>query len=131
MLLLPTAPQSITLVIIIPVDYGGIALSVQVQLPIPAELSAYLPASYLVVPISIATQEIHYGTCIASHVVGHNAPESLQSNEVLPPLEDLFLCTKYLRETGQGFWTFSIAHHTLWYCCIISHLANHDLLSLY
>ena len=37
------------------------------------ELSAYLAASYLVVPVLVATQEIHRGTYVASHIVGHDA----------------------------------------------------------
>ena len=44
-----------------------------VQCLVPAELSAYLLASCLVVPFLAATQEIHHGTYIASHVVGYDA----------------------------------------------------------
>ena len=57
-------------------DFSGIAYSVWLQFPAQAESSAYLPDSYLVVPIFIATQEIHHGTYLTSHVVGYNASES-------------------------------------------------------
>ena len=76
------------------------------------ESSVHLPASYLVVPILVATQEIHHGTYIASHVVGHNAPVSHQANEVLSPPEGPFLSTKYLREIILDFWRFLINYHT-------------------
>ena len=93
-------------------DYSGIALYVWVQFLAPMELSAYIPASCLVVPILIATHEINYGTCGASHVVDHDALESHQTNEVLPLQEDPFLYTKYLRKTVQGFWMFLIKYYT-------------------
>ena len=84
------------LLIIIFVEYSGIALSVWVQCLVPAESSANLPTSYLLVLILIATQEIHHNTYIASHIVGHDYLESHQANEVQPPPEDPFLYTKYL-----------------------------------
>ena len=57
-------------------DSDGIVLSILVQCPVPVEVSAYLPASCLVVPFCADIQEIHHSTYIASHVVGHDAPES-------------------------------------------------------
>ena len=93
-------------------DYGGIAFSVWVQCPLPMELSACFPTFHLVVPISVFTQEIHYGICRASHVVEHNTYALHKANKVLPFLEDPFLCTKHLREIVQGFQTFLIKHCT-------------------
>ena len=83
------------------------------------------------VPFKVATQEIHQGVYVASHIVGHNALEFHQVNGVLPPLEDPFFYRKHLGEIGQGFWTFLIAYHTFWYCCIISHTGDHSLLLLH
>ena len=84
-------------------EYDGKAVSIWVQCPVPEESSAYLPNSYLVVPILVATQEIHCGTYVPSPIVGHNAPELLQVNKVLPPLENPFLPTRCLEKTVQGF----------------------------
>ena len=101
--LLPTSSQSNILQIIILIDYGSIALYIWVGCVVPMELSSGLPASGLVVHISLATQEIHHGTCIASYVVDYDDPESHQENEVLPLLEDPFLYTKHLGEVARGF----------------------------
>ena len=57
-------------------DYNGIVLSILVQCPVPARLSASLPATYLVAPFFGGTQEKHCSTYTASHIVGHNIPES-------------------------------------------------------
>ena len=76
------------------------------------ESSAHVPASSLVVPILVATQEIHHSTYIASHIVGHDAPISHQANEVMPPVEDPILHTKHLGEIVRGFLIFFIKHHT-------------------
>ena len=111
-ILLPIAPQLTILIVISLEGYGSIALSIWVLCPIPAESSVHLPASCLVVPILIATQEIHYGTYIASHVVSHNAPVSHQENEVLPPTEGPFLHIKYLGKKIPDFWIFLINYHT-------------------
>ena len=73
--LLPTSPQSTILLIIILVGYSGIDLSIWFPHPVWAELSACLPTSYLLVRISLATQEIHRGTYKVSHIVGHNTPQ--------------------------------------------------------
>ena len=73
-LLLPTAPLSIILLVIILEGYSSIALSIWVLWPVPVELSVHLPASDLVVPILVAAQGKHHGTYIVSHVVGHDAP---------------------------------------------------------
>ena len=70
--------------------FGGIAFSMWVPCLVQAQLSARLPTSYLVVPILMATQEIHHGTCIVSHVVGHYAPNLHQVNKVLPLWKVLF-----------------------------------------
>ena len=86
--------------------YGRIALSVWVPCLVPAELSVYLPASCLV-----ATQEIHHSTCIANHVVGHNAPVSHQVNKVPHPPEGYFLYTNYLGEIVLDSWMFLIDYH--------------------
>ena len=56
-LLLTKAPQLTILLIIILIDYGGIAFLIWVQCPVPMELSACLPASGSVVPILVATRE--------------------------------------------------------------------------
>ena len=53
-ILLPTAPLSTILIIIVPEGYGSIALFVLVLCLVPMELSAHLPAFNLVVPISVA-----------------------------------------------------------------------------
>ena len=98
---------------------------------VPMESSLYCPAFGLVVPISVATKEIHCNAYIVGQVVSHNAPESLQANEVMPLLEDYFLHTKYLGEIVQGFQTFLVKHHTLWYCHIVSHPSDCNFLSLY
>ena len=102
-LLLPTAARSTILLIVILEDYGCIALSVWVPCSVPVELSVCLSTSCLVGPISVATQEIHRGTYIASHVVGHNAPVLYQANNVPPPPEGPFLCTKHLGEIVPDF----------------------------
>ena len=60
--------------------YGGIALSVWVRCLVGAESSAYLSTSCLVVHISVATQEIHCGPYIVSHIVGHVTPRLHQAN---------------------------------------------------
>ena len=80
MALLLITPQFIILPIIVLRDYGGIVLSVLVQSLIPAESSACLPASYLVVLFIVNTQEKHRGACVASHLVGHDAFESHRVN---------------------------------------------------
>ena len=105
-LLLPTAPLSTILIIIIPEGYGGIALFILVPCPVPAESSVHLPASNLVVPILVAAQVIHHGTYIVSHVVGHDAPWLLQENGVLPPPEGPFLYIKHLGEIILDLWMF-------------------------
>ena len=97
-LLLPIAPRSTILLIIILEGYGGIALSIWVLCLVPVELSVHLPASCLVVPILVATQEIHRGTYIASHVVGHNAPVLHQANEVLHPLQKVLFSIQNILE---------------------------------
>ena len=94
-------------------DYDDIVLSILVQCLVPAESSAYLPASCLVVPFLLTTQEIYRGTYIASHIVGHNASDLHQDNEVLHPPEDPLPYTKYLGGREQGFQTSLITHHTL------------------
>ena len=107
-LLIPTAPLSTILLIIISAGYGSIALFILVPCPVPMELSVCLPASNLVVPILVATQGIHHGTYVASHVVGHNAPQLLQANGVPPPPEGPFLHTKHLGEIVPDFRMFLI-----------------------
>ena len=102
-LLLPTASLSTILLVVILEGYCSIALSVWVPYPVPVELSVYLPASNLVVPILVAAQGIHHGTYIVSHVVGHNAPWLLQANGILPPPEGPFLHTKHLEEIVLDF----------------------------
>ena len=64
-------------------EYSSIVSSILVQCLIPAESSAYLPASCSVVPFFISTQEIHSGTYISSYLVGHNTDELHQANGVL------------------------------------------------
>ena len=53
----------------------------------------------------VTTQEIRCNTYIASHIVGHDAPELHRVNEVLYPLEDPFLHKEYLGEGEQDFQT--------------------------
>ena len=60
---------------IIPIEYGDIALSIWVSCLVQAESSAYIPTSCLVVPILVATQEIYRSTFVVSHILGHNAPK--------------------------------------------------------
>ena len=84
-------------------DYSGIALSIWIHCLVPMKLSACLLASGLMVPISVATKEIHCSIYIASYVVGHNVPESPRANKVLPHPKDPFLYTKHLGEIVQGF----------------------------
>ena len=74
--------------------------------PFQVEFSAYLPTFYLVVRISVDTQEIHYGTYVVSLVVGHNAPRLHQTTEVPHPLECPFLYTEHFVEIVQGFHMF-------------------------
>ena len=57
-------------------------------------------------PISEATQVIHCGTYAVSYIVGYNAPNLLQANEVLLPFKGPFLCTKYLGEIVTDFQIF-------------------------
>ena len=83
-----------------------------VSCPDPMESSAHLPTSCLVVPISIATQEIHHRTYVVSYVVGHNALKLHQENEVLPFLEDSFLHTENFREIVLDVWVFLIDYCT-------------------
>ena len=73
-LLLLAAPLSIILLIIIPDGYGDIALFILVPCPVVIEWSVRLPASDLVVAISVSAQGTHCSTYIVSHVVGHDAP---------------------------------------------------------
>ena len=39
---------------------------------IPVETSAHITASYSVVPLLVAAQEIHFNTYIINHIVGHD-----------------------------------------------------------
>ena len=71
------------------------------------------------VPFLAATQEVHHGIYIASHVVGQDAPELQQVNGLLPPMEGPFLYTKCFQEISWGFQMFLIAYHTLQCCHII------------
>ena len=116
---LPAAPLSIILLIIIPKGYGDIALFVLVLCLVLAEWSVCPPASNLMVPILVAAQGIHRGTYIVSHIVGHDALQLLQANEVLPLPEGPFLRTKHLGEIVPDFWMFSISCHIYWYCRIV------------
>ena len=70
--------------------------------------SAHIPASCLVVPYLAATQEIHFGTYVASHEMGHHAAELNWENGVLAPQKDPFLHTEHLGEIGQDFWLFKL-----------------------
>ena len=54
--------------------YASKAPSIWVQYLISMGLSVCLPGSGLVVPILVATQEIHHGTYVVSHIVGHDTP---------------------------------------------------------
>ena len=109
-LLLPIALQSTILLKIIHMGYGGIALFVWFPCLVRVELTAHLPTSFLVVPISLATKETHCSTYVVSHIVGYDAPESHQANKVLPPLEDPF-SLKDIGEIVQGFQMFLIGYH--------------------
>ena len=60
----------------------------------------------------VATQEIHHGTYVVSHIVAHGAPRLYQANEVPAPPEGPFIHKKYLGELVQGYWTFLIWYHT-------------------
>ena len=110
-LLLPAAPLSIILLIIIPKGYGDIALFVLVLCLVLAEWSVCPPASNLMVPILVAAQGIHRGTYIVSQVMGHDAPRLLQANGVLPLPEGPFLHTKCLGEIVLDFQMFLISYH--------------------
>ena len=110
-LLLLAASLSIILLIIIPEGYGNIALFVSVLCPVPMEWSVRLPASNSVVPILVATQGIHHGTYVVSHVVGHDVPRLLQANGVPPLLEGPFLHTKHLGEVVLNFYMFLTNYH--------------------
>ena len=57
-------------------EYTSIILYILVQCMVPAKLSAHLPDPYLVILFLAVTQVIHCGTYIASHLVGHDVPES-------------------------------------------------------
>ena len=81
--------------------YNVIVPFIPVQCLAPAESSACVPASCLVVFFLITTQEKHCGTYISSHIVGYNAPESHQINDLWYSLENSYLHTKYLREREQ------------------------------
>ena len=54
----------------------------------------------------VATQEIHHGTYVVSHIVGHEAPKLHQKNEVPPLVESLFLYMEYLGEIVPGMQVF-------------------------
>ena len=110
-LLLPAAPLSIILLIIISKGYGNIALFVLVPCPVLMECSVHLPASDSVVPILVAAQGAHCGTYIVSHVVGHDASWLLQANGVPPLPEGPFLHTKCLGEIVPEFRMFLISYH--------------------
>ena len=111
-LLLLAAPLSIILLIIIPEGYSNIALFVLVPCPVLMEWSVHLPASNLVVPISVAAQETHHSIYIVSHIVGHNAPWLLRENGVLLLPEGPFLHTKCPEEIVLDFWMFCISYRT-------------------
>ena len=72
------------------------------------ELSVCPPISRSVVPILVATQEIHCSTYIVSHVVCHNAPKLQQASEVPAPLEGPFLRTNHLGKVIPDFQMFLI-----------------------
>ena len=82
------------------------------SVPGSSGIECNLPASYLVVPILVATQGIHRSTYIVTHVVGRNAPKLHQANKVPPPLEGPFLHTKHLGEMLPYFWKLLIDCHT-------------------
>ena len=110
--LLPlAAPLSTILLIIIPEGYGDIALFVLVPCPVLVECSVHLPASDLMVPILVATQGIHHGTYVVSHVVNHDAPWLHRANGVPPLPEGSFLGRKHLGEIVLDFQMFSISCH--------------------
>ena len=92
--------------------YGDIALYVPVPCPVLTEWSVRLLASDSVVPISVASQGIHRGTYVVSHVVGHDAPRLLRANGVPPLPEGPFLRTKHLGEIVPDFRMFSISCRT-------------------
>ena len=112
-------------------DFGGIVPLILVQCLVPAELSAYLPVSYLLILFLVATQERHHCIYVASHIVGYNTPESDQVNWILHPPEDSSLYTKYLGAREQDFWIILINYHILQYLYIVSHLGDHNLLLLH
>ena len=86
--------------------YSNVVLSIWVPCLVRAELSARLPTSYSMVPISVATQEIHHGTYEVSHIVGHDAPKLHKANEVSLLLEGFFFYTEHLEEIVLDFWMF-------------------------
>ena len=106
----PTSNSSTILLVIILEGYGCVALSIWVLCPVPAELSVCLPASNLVVPISVAAQGTHDGTYIVSHIVDHNTPRLLQASGVLPLPEGPFLHIKYLGEIVLDFQMLLISY---------------------
>ena len=63
------------LLIIVLRDSEGIVPSILVQCLVLAELSAHLPAFYLVVPFLITNQAIHHSIYVASYVVSNNNPK--------------------------------------------------------
>ena len=75
------------------------------------EWSVHHPASYLVVPISVAAQGTHRGAYVVSHIVGYDAPQLLQANRVPLLPEGPFLRTKCLGEIVPDFRMFSISCH--------------------
>ena len=80
--------------------------------------------------ISVAVQEIHCGTYVVSHVVGHDAPWLHQANGVPAPPEGPILRTKCLGELVLDFRMFLINFSILEYCHIICHVAVCNLQSL-
>ena len=76
-LLLLAASPSIILLIINSEGYGDIALFISVPCLVPMEWSVHLPASHLVVLVSVAAQGTHCGTYVISYIVGDDAPRLL------------------------------------------------------
>ena len=50
----------------------------------------------------LTTQETHHTTYIASHIVGHDAPDSHRENWVMPSPKDSLFYTKIYRRNRIG-----------------------------
>ena len=71
-------------------SYCSTIPSILVWCLIPVESNGHIPAFSLVVPFLVASWEIHHGTYIENHVVGHDTPSKTEYMGYCTLQKDLF-----------------------------------------